>query len=62
MHAHSRRKSVFAYGPPVPLHSNNYLQVRVIPKLLSEETEMFRFFGCRFQNDLCKARAARIVI
>lgn len=62
MHGHSRKKNVFIYGPPLPLHSSKYLQVRVIPKLLSEETEMFRFFGCRFQNDLCKARAARIVL
>ena len=62
MHGHSRKKNVFIYGPPFPLHCKDYFKVRVIPKLLSEETEMFRFFGCRFQNDLCKARAARIVL
>ena len=36
--------------------------MRLIPKLLSEETEMFRYHSCRFKNDICKARAARIVL
>lgn len=25
MHGHSRKKNVFIYGPPVPLHSMKYL-------------------------------------
>lgn len=62
MHGHSRKKNVFIYGPPVPLHSERYLNMRLIPKLLSEETEMFRYHSCRFKNDICKARAARIVL
>jgi murein tripeptide amidase MpaA len=38
MHGHSRKKNVFIYGPQVPLHSTHYFKMRIIPKLLSEET------------------------
>ena len=62
MHGHSRKKNTFIYGPPVPIHSQQYFNVRIIPKLLAEETEMFRYHSCRYQNDLSKARAARIVL
>lgn len=62
MHGHSRKKSVFMYGPQVPLHSDKYLKMRVIPRLLSDETDMFRFHSCRFVNEKSKAKAARIVI
>jgi murein tripeptide amidase MpaA len=36
MHGHSRKKNVFMYGPEFPIHDNRYLQMRVIPKLMSE--------------------------
>ena len=62
MHGHSRKKNVFIYGPPIPLHSDKYYKVRVIPKLLSEETEMFRYHSCRFLNEKSKRTAARIVL
>lgn len=62
MHGHSRKKNVFMYGPQMPLHSDKYLKMRVIPRLLSEETDMFRYHSCRFQNEQSKAAAARIVI
>ena len=38
MHGHSRKKNVFIYGPQEPLHSEKYLRMRIIPKLLAEET------------------------
>lgn len=60
MHGHSTKKNVFVYGPQVPLHSENYLKIRIIPKLLSEETEMFRFHSCKFYNEKSKETAARI--
>ena len=49
MHGHSRKKCVFMYGPEFPIHDNKYLQMRVLPKLVSEQTEMFRFFSCKFR-------------
>lgn len=62
MHGHSRKKAVFMYGPQVPMHSDKYLKMRVIPRLLSEETDMFRYYSCRFVHEKSKAKTARIVI
>ena len=50
------------FGPQVPLHSEEYLKMRVIPKLLSEETDMFRYHSCSFINEASKQKAARIVL
>jgi len=36
--------------------------MRVLPKLLSEETEMFRYHSCLFTNEKSKEKAARIVL
>ena len=38
MHGHSRKKNVFMYGPEYPIHDNRYLQMRILPKLMSEQT------------------------
>ena len=43
MHGHSRKKNVFIYGPQYPLSSEKYCRTRILSKLLSEETEMFRY-------------------
>ena len=51
MHGHSRKKNVFIYGPQEPLHSDKYLRMRIIPKLLAEETQKFRYFSCRFRAE-----------
>jgi cytosolic carboxypeptidase protein 2/3 len=62
MHGHSRKKSVFMYGPSVPMHNMQYLKMRVIPRLLAEETDMFRYHSCRFQNEPNKKGTARVLI
>ena len=62
VHAHSGRKSVFMYGPYFPLHSSKYLKVRILPKLISERTDMFRFFSCQFKIEPHKDQCARIAI
>ena len=49
MHGHSRKKNVFMYGPEYPIHDNRYLKIRVFPKLMSEKTQMFRFFSSKFR-------------
>jgi hypothetical protein len=49
IHATSSRKSIFIYGPYFPLHNSLYMKVRTIPKLISERTEMFRFFSSGFK-------------
>lgn len=62
IHGHSRKKSIFIYGPHFPLHSEKYLKMRVLPKLLSERTEMFRFYSCKFRIQKSKLKAARVVL
>lgn len=62
IHGHSRKKSVFIYGPYFPLHNERYLKMRVLPKLLSERTEMFRFYSCKFRIQKSKLKAARVVL
>lgn len=51
IHGHSSKKSIFMYGPHFPLHSEHYMKIRVLPKLMSQRTEMFRYFSCRFANE-----------
>lgn len=50
------------YGPHFPLHSSKYLKIRAIPKLVSERTEMFRFFSCKFKFEKYKENCARLAI
>lgn len=61
-HAHSKKKGVFIYGPHFPLHSEYHCKIRVIPKLLSENTDIFRYYSCKFRNDWSKRKAARLVV
>ena len=62
MHGHSRKKSVFFYGPYYPLHNERYLKMRVLPKIFSEASEMFRFYSCKFRIEKSKLKAARVVL
>ena len=50
------------YGPHYPLHNEKYYKTRVIPKILSEHTEAFRYYSCKFRNQKSKRKAARLVI
>lgn len=62
MHGHSRKKNVFMYGPQFPIHDSKYLKMRILPKLMSEQTEMFRYFSCKFRIQPSKERTARVVL
>lgn len=62
MHGHSRKKNTFVYGPEVPLHSYKYYKMRIIPKLIGDETSKFRYFSCKFRHEHSKLKAARIVM
>lgn len=62
IHGHSRKKSIFVYGPHFPLHNERYLKMRVLPKLLSERSDMFRFYSCKFRIQKSKLKAARVVL
>lgn len=60
VHSHANRKSIFMYGPHYPLHSSNYMKIRVIPKLMSERTPMFRFYSWKFKTEEYKENWARL--
>ena len=62
LHGHSRKKNVFVYGPYYQIHHQNYLKMRVLPKILSEQTSMFRFFASRFKIEKSKEKTARVVL
>jgi hypothetical protein len=62
LHGHSRKKSVFSYGNYYPIHHENYLKIRMLPKILSEKTSMFRFFSSRFKIEPSKEKTARVVL
>lgn len=62
LHAHSRKKSVFIYGPYYPLHSAKYYTMRVLPRLICEQTTQFRYAACQFRNQTSRQQTARLVI
>lgn len=62
VHGHSTKKGAFLYGPQFALHNDQFHLARVVPKLMSEQTEMFRFFSCKFRVSKLKHRAARAVV
>ena len=62
MHQHSGRKSAFMYAPYYPLHSKKYLKIRMLPKLLAERSEMFRYYSCKFRFDKFKEGCARLAL
>lgn len=62
VHAHSGRKAIFMYGPHFPLHCTKYMKIRTLPKLVSERTDMFRFFSCKFRIEKYKENCARIAM
>lgn len=62
IHGHSRKKSVFMYGPHYPLHNERYLKSKILPKILDEKTQMFRFYSCKFRIEKSKLKTARVVL
>lgn len=62
VHGHSSKKSVFMYGPRFPLHSEHYLKIRLIPKLVQARTPIFRYYSCRFANEKSKQNCSRLAL
>ena len=50
------------YGPHYPLHNERYFKSKVLPKLLDERTQMFRFYSCKFRIEKNKVRTSRVVL
>ena len=62
LHGHSKKKGSFMYGPYFPLHTRTYLDIRLLPKLLSEKTTIFRYYLCRFKSEWSMRQSARLVM
>lgn len=62
LHGHSRKKCSFIYGPHYPLHVDRYVRVRMLSKLLSDLTPMFRYAACKFRQQPSKVNTARLVL
>jgi len=50
------------YSNHIPLHHDDYYNVRLLPHFLSLRTPMFRYYGCRFSNKRSKEKTARVVM
>ena len=62
MHGHSKKKGSFMYGPYFPLHSNNYVNIRLLPKILASKSPIFRYYSCRFKSERALRQSARLVM
>lgn len=62
MHGHFAKKGSFIYGPHFPMHNSLYAKSKVIPRLIGERTEMFRYYSCKFRVSKNKKKAARAVM
>ena len=60
-HGHSIKKNAFTYGTEYPLHNNSYYRIRILPKLISRMTEMFRYNACLFRINRSKISTSRAV-
>ena len=60
-HGHSQKKNVFMYGASYPVYNPLYYRVKILPKLLSKKTEMFRFYSCVFRISPNKMTTSRAI-
>ena len=59
-HGHSHKKNMFMFGPNYNITQPEYYRSRMMPKLLSQITSKFRYYGCSYtlpNNKLTTARA-----
>lgn len=61
-HGHSVKKNVFIYGPEYGICESNYYKTRILPKLISNKTDMFRYYSCMFRIASFKRATARAVL
>lgn len=58
-HGHSRKKNMFVFGPDYSVTEPMYYKCRILPKLLSSITPIFRYYGCSYQISHDKKSTAR---
>lgn len=61
-HGHSQKKNTFTYGPSYSLGQPQYLKSKVLPKLISLRTDMFRYYSCVFKISENKKSTGRAVM
>ena len=61
-HGHSQKKNTFVYGPSYTLGQPQYLKSKILPKLISLQTEMFRYYSCVFRISENKRSTGRAVM
>ena len=61
-HGHSVKKNIFVYGPDYPIFDISYYKCRILPKILSELTGMFRYYSCIFKISQSKKNTARAIL
>lgn len=49
VHGHSTRKNSFFYGPEFPVFDEEYHKCRMLPKIYSTKTDIFRYYSCKFR-------------
>jgi hypothetical protein len=62
LHGHSVKKNVFLYGPEYEIWEANYYKTRIFPKIISNKSDMFRYYSCLFRVAEFKKATARAVI
>jgi hypothetical protein len=49
LHGHSAKKNIFAYGEEHDFGSTKYLYSRILPKILSNNIDIFKYDHCVFR-------------
>ena len=53
------KKNVFVYGPEYDIWNLKYEKSRILPRLISQKTSMFKFKSCHFKIANYKKSTAR---
>lgn len=61
-HGHSDKKNTFVYGPVYNIAEPEYYKSKVLPKMMSLKTPIFRFYSCVWRLAESKRETARAVM
>ena len=61
-HGHSGKKNMFMFGPSYNITQSLYYKCRILPKILSTITPIFRYYGCTYDIPWDKRSTARAVM
>jgi hypothetical protein len=61
-HGHSQKKNMVVYGPSYMISQPQYLKSKILPKLISLRSEMFRYYSCIFKISEYKKTIGRAVM